>query len=210
MDLPLSAELVTKLFPAVPGLPSSTFEAPRRKCLWDSSCWPRVWGFAVPPESWRSNSIPPEDGWPLPLCIVSKSAICSFGISSFPRSKWMNFGRSLKKTPKSHCTDHPRRPLSCKEGRGRSLGTTWIWRAFASKFRLRLASLVGNRNLYGARRLLRKIQGCFGWVASVIYFRLPQALYGCPFRSSSGNGKSPNLQDRQDVLASLNVFPLLI
>jgi len=72
----------------------------------------------------------------------------------------MNFGPSLKKTPKSHWTDDPRSPLPCKEGRGRSLGTTWIWRAFAPEFRLRLASLVGNRNLYGARRLLRKIQGC--------------------------------------------------
>ncbi len=38
------------------------------------------------------------------------------------------------------------------------MGTTWIWRAFAPEFRLRLASLVGNRNLYSARRLLRKIR----------------------------------------------------
>ncbi|MDO9209618.1 MAG: IS1 family transposase [Deltaproteobacteria bacterium] len=39
------------------------------------------------------------------------------------------------------------------------MGTTWIWRAVAPEFRLRLVSLVGNRNLYSARRLLRKIQG---------------------------------------------------
>ena len=71
----------------------------------------------------------------------------------------MTFGLSLKKTPKSHWTDDSRVPLVPRKGRGRSLGTTWIWRAFAPEFRLRLASLVGNRNLYGARRLLRKIQG---------------------------------------------------
>ncbi len=70
----------------------------------------------------------------------------------------MSFGPSLKKTPKSPWTDNPRAPLLSKEGRGRSLGTTWIWRALAPEFRLRLASLVGNRNLYSARRLLRKIQ----------------------------------------------------
>ncbi len=45
-------------------------------------------------------------------------------------------------------------------GRGRRLGTTWIWRAFAPEFRLRLASLVGKRNLPSARRLFRKIQRC--------------------------------------------------
>lgn len=66
----------------------------------------------------------------------------------------------LKKTPKSHWTDHPKHPLLVKNGRGRSLGNTWIWRAFAPEFRLRLASLVGNRTLYSARRLLRKIQRC--------------------------------------------------
>jgi len=72
----------------------------------------------------------------------------------------MNFGPSLKKTPKSLWSDNPKKPFSGQKGRGRSLGTTWIWRAFAPEFRLRLASLVGNRNLYSARRLLRKIQGC--------------------------------------------------
>jgi len=71
----------------------------------------------------------------------------------------MNFGLSLKKTPKSPWTDNPQKPFLLQKGRGRSLGTTWIWRAFAPEFRLRLASLVGNRNLYNARRLLRKIQG---------------------------------------------------
>ena len=70
----------------------------------------------------------------------------------------MSFGPSLKKTPKSQWTDNPRAPHLSKKGRGRSLGTTWIWRALAPEFRLRLASLVGNRNLYSARRLLRKIQ----------------------------------------------------
>jgi IS1 family transposase len=69
----------------------------------------------------------------------------------------MSFGPSLKKTPKSPWTDHPKNPLLPKKGRGRSLGTTWIWRAFAPEFRLRLASLVGNRTLYSARRLLRTI-----------------------------------------------------
>jgi hypothetical protein len=70
----------------------------------------------------------------------------------------MSLGRSLKKTPKSQWTDNPQGPFPAKKGRGRSLGTTWIWRAFAPEFRLRLASLVGNRNLYAARRILRKIQ----------------------------------------------------
>lgn len=70
----------------------------------------------------------------------------------------MNFGPSLKKTPRSPWTDNPKAPFRPQKGRGRSLGTTWIWRAFAPEFRLRLASLVGNRNLYSARRLLRKIQ----------------------------------------------------
>jgi IS1 family transposase len=70
----------------------------------------------------------------------------------------MNFGPLLKKTPKSHWIDNPKRPFLPLMGRGRSLGTTWIWRAFAPECRLRLASLVGNRNLYNARRLLRKIQ----------------------------------------------------
>ena len=70
----------------------------------------------------------------------------------------MSFGPSLKKTPKSQWTNNPRAPFLPKKGRGRSLGTTWIWRALAPEFRLRLASLVGNRNLYSARRLLRKIQ----------------------------------------------------
>lgn len=72
----------------------------------------------------------------------------------------MSFGPLLKKTPKSHWADHPKNPLVVKQGRGRSLGSTWIWRAFAPEFRLRLASLVGNRTLYSTRRLLRKIQGC--------------------------------------------------
>jgi len=44
-------------------------------------------------------------------------------------------------------------------GRGRSLGITWIWRAFAPEFCFRLASLVANHNSYNARPLLRKIQG---------------------------------------------------
>jgi len=70
----------------------------------------------------------------------------------------MSFGPLLKKTPKSQWTDNPKSPLVSRKGRGRSLGTTWIWRALAPEFRLRLASLVGNRNLYSARRLLRKIE----------------------------------------------------
>ena len=73
----------------------------------------------------------------------------------------MNFGPLLKKTPKSHWIDNPKRPSLPQMGRGRRLGTTWIWRAFAPECRLRLASLVGNRNLYNARRLLRKIQSRF-------------------------------------------------
>ena len=70
----------------------------------------------------------------------------------------MSFGPSLKKTPRCPWTDNPKAPFLPQKGRGRSLGTTWIWRAFAPEFRLRLASLVGNRNLYSARRLFRKIQ----------------------------------------------------
>ncbi len=70
----------------------------------------------------------------------------------------MSFGPSLKKTPRSLWTDNPRAPFPPQKGRGRSLGTTWIWRAFAPEFRLRLVSLVGNRNLYSARQLLRKIR----------------------------------------------------
>lgn len=70
----------------------------------------------------------------------------------------MSFGPSLKKTPRSRWTGDLGERLRPRGGRGPSLGTTWIWRAFAPEFRLRLASLVGNRNLYSARRLLRKIQ----------------------------------------------------
>lgn len=70
----------------------------------------------------------------------------------------MSFGRSLKKTPRSLLSDDPKAPLASKKGRGRSLGSTWIWRAFAPEYRLRLASLVGNRNLYSARLLFRKIR----------------------------------------------------
>jgi len=70
----------------------------------------------------------------------------------------MSFGPSLKKTPRSPWTDNPKAPFLPQKGRGRSLGTTWIWRSLAPEFRLRLASLVGNRNLYSARRLFRKIQ----------------------------------------------------
>jgi IS1 family transposase len=154
------AEPVAKLSPVVQAQPSSTFELPGRKCLWASDCWPRDWDFEAPPECWRSNSIPSGGGWPRQRCIVNRSATCWFEISTFPRFKWMSFGPSLKKTPKSHWTDHPQRPLIAKKGRGRSQGSTWIWRAFAPEFRLRLASLVGNRTLYSARRLLRKIQGC--------------------------------------------------
>ena len=71
----------------------------------------------------------------------------------------MSCGPLLKKTPKSHWIGNLKNPSLPQIGRGRSLGTTWIWRAFAPEFRLRLASLAGNRNLYNARRLLRKIQG---------------------------------------------------
>jgi hypothetical protein len=149
-----------KPFRAAAGRPSSIFEVPRRKSSWASGYWPRGWGFEAPPESWRSNSIPSGGGWPQPLCIVNRSVTCWFEISTFPRFKWMNFGPSLKKTPKSHWADHPKNPLLAKKGRGRSLGSTWIWRAFAPEFRLRLASLVGNRTLYSTRRLLRKIHGC--------------------------------------------------
>ncbi len=64
----------------------------------------------------------------------------------------------LKKTPRSLWEDDPKMPLLKRSGRGRSLGSTWIWRAFAPEYRLRLASLVGNRNLYSARRLIQKIR----------------------------------------------------
>lgn len=154
-----SAEPVAKPFPAAAGPPSSILEARRRKSLWASSCWPRAWGFVVPPASWRSSLILSGGGWPRLLCIVSRLATCSFGISRFLRFKWMSFGRSLKKTPKSQWVDDAKKPFLPGKGRGRSLGTTWIWRAFTPEFRLRLASLVGNRNLYSARRLLRKIRG---------------------------------------------------
>ncbi len=151
------AEPVARPSLAAQGLPSSDFEVPRRKCSWVSSSWPRAWDFAVPPESWRSSSIPFGGGFPPQLCTVSRSATSSFGIFGFLRSKWMNFGPLLKKTPKSAWNDNPKRSFPLQKGRGRTLGTTWIWRAFAPEFRLRLASLVGNRNLYNARRLLRKI-----------------------------------------------------
>lgn len=72
----------------------------------------------------------------------------------------MNCGPSLKKTPRSPWDDNPRAPLGRKRGRGRSLGSTWIWRAVAPEYRLRLASLVGNRTLYSARRLLRRVRRC--------------------------------------------------
>ena len=154
------AEPVARPFPAVAGPHSSTYEVPKRKFSWGLGCWPRAWVFVAPPESWRSSLIRSGGGWPRPPCIVSRSTICSFGISSSPRSKWMSFGPLLKKTPKSLWSDNPKKPFLLQKGRGRSLGTTWIWRAFAPEFRLRLASLVGNRNLYSARRLLRKIQRC--------------------------------------------------
>jgi len=120
-----------KAFPVVPGRPSSTFEARGRKYLWARGYWPRAWDFEAPPKCWRSNSIPSGGGWPRQRCIVSRSATCWFGISNFLRFKWMSFGPSLKKTPKSHWTDHPKSPLLAKKGQGRSLGSTWIWRAFA-------------------------------------------------------------------------------
>lgn len=47
-----------------------------------------------------------------------------------------------------------------KHGRGKSLGTAWIWTAVAPEYRLMLAAQVGNRNLYAARRLLRSVQRC--------------------------------------------------
>lgn len=72
----------------------------------------------------------------------------------------MNCGPSLKKTPRSPWDDNPQAPLGRKRGRGRSLGSTWIWRAVAPEYRLRLASLVGNRPLYSARRLLRRVRRC--------------------------------------------------
>ena len=153
-------EPAAKRFRAVAGRLSSTFEVLGRKCSWASDCWRRGWGFEAPPECWRSNSIPFGGGWPRQRCIVNRSATCWFGISIFPRFKWTSFGPLLKKTPKSHWTDHPKNPLLVNKGRGRSLGSTWIWRAFAPEFRLRLASLVGNRTLYSTRRLFRKIHGC--------------------------------------------------
>jgi len=154
------AEPVAKPFPVVAGRLSSTFEARGKKCLWASDYWPKSWDSEAPPEYWRSNSIPSGGGWPRQRYIVNRSATCWFAISTFPRFKWMSYGPSLKKTPKSHWTDHLKNPVLPKKDRGRSLGSAWIWRAFAPEFRLRLASLVGNRTLYSARRLLRKIQGC--------------------------------------------------
>lgn len=158
----LSAELVATPFPAVAGPHSSTYEVPKRKFSWGLGCWPRAWVFVALPESWRSSLIWSGGDWPRPPCIVSRSTICSFGISRSPRSKWMNFGPSLKKTAKSLWSDNPKKPILLQKGRVRSLGTTWFWRAFAPEFRLRLASLVGNRNLYSAHRLLRNIQRCLG------------------------------------------------
>jgi len=72
----------------------------------------------------------------------------------------MSCGPSLKKTPRSLWDDNPRAPLGRKRGRGRSLGSTWIWRAVAPEYRLRLASLVGNRTLFSARCLLRRVRRC--------------------------------------------------
>ena len=46
----------------------------------------------------------------------------------------------VKKTPRSPWTDNLRGPSHPPKGRGGSLRTTWIWRGFASKFRLRYAS----------------------------------------------------------------------
>lgn len=43
-------------------------------------------------------------------------------------------------------------------GRNQRFCITWIWRAFAPEFPLRLACMVGNRNFPNARRLLRKIR----------------------------------------------------
>ncbi len=72
----------------------------------------------------------------------------------------MSSGPSLKKTPRSPWDDNPTAPLLRPRGRGRSLGSTWIWRAVAPEYRLRLASIVGNRTLYSARRLLRRVRRC--------------------------------------------------
>jgi len=47
-----------------------------------------------------------------------------------------------------------------KAGRGKSVGTAWIWAAVAPECRLTLAAQVGNRNLYAARRLLRSVRRC--------------------------------------------------
>lgn len=47
-----------------------------------------------------------------------------------------------------------------KRGRGKSVGTAWIWTAFAPEYRLTLAAVVGNRNLFAARRLLRAVRRC--------------------------------------------------
>ena len=56
--------------------------------------------------------------------------------------------------------DNPQAPLTPSRGRGPSLGTTWIWVAFAPAHRLTLAAVVGNRNLFAARRLVRAIRRC--------------------------------------------------
>ena len=47
-----------------------------------------------------------------------------------------------------------------KAGRGKSVGTAWIWAAVAPECRLTLAAQVGNRNLYAARRLLYSVRHC--------------------------------------------------
>lgn len=72
----------------------------------------------------------------------------------------MNSGPSLKKTPRFPGRDNPASPWRRSQGRGRSLGSTWIWRAVAPEYRLRLASIVGNRTLYSARRLLCRVRRC--------------------------------------------------
>ena len=72
----------------------------------------------------------------------------------------MSSGPSLKNTPGSPWADNPQAPLRRTRGRGRSLGSTWIWRAVAPEARLRLASLVGNRTLFSARRLIRRVRRC--------------------------------------------------
>ena len=72
----------------------------------------------------------------------------------------MSSGPSLKKTPRSPWDDNPTAPLLRTRGRGRSLGSTWIWRAVAPEYRLRLAAIVGNRTLYSARRLIRRVRRC--------------------------------------------------